>query len=163
MLEEEQSAPHCDPDLEAKAWLNKLAEVRRKRSSFQDMAAEGLLAFDELREKLAALEETREVAERELEELGRHRERKERFERDKDALLEHYADIAPEAVDTASSETRRQVYEMLRLRVMPQADGTIELNGEYVNVNGEYVNGSDLSEPQEQPQHVVRRVRAADR
>ena len=96
------------------------------------MAAEGLITFDELREKLAALEGTREVAERELEAAGKRRDRVEQLKRDKDALLEHYAHMAPEAVDMATPEDRRRVYEVLRLRVVAQPDGRIEANGEYV-------------------------------
>ena len=46
----------------------KLTEVHRKRERFQDMAAEGLLPFDELRDKVAAPEETREIARRRLRE-----------------------------------------------------------------------------------------------
>ena len=136
MIEEEKSALRGNPEREAKAWLSKLAEVDRKRGGFQDMAAEGLITFEELREKLAALEETREVAERELEAAGKRRDRVEQLKRDKDVLLEHYANMAPEVVDTASSEDRRQVYEMLRLRVVPHPDGRIEANGEYVGIPG---------------------------
>ena len=39
-------------------WLDKLAEADRKRSGFQDMAAEGLINFEELREKLAGWRRT---------------------------------------------------------------------------------------------------------
>jgi hypothetical protein len=56
-----------DQEREAKAWLEKLTEADRKRSGFQDMAAEDLITFDELRAKLADLEETREFAQHELE------------------------------------------------------------------------------------------------
>ena len=59
MIELECEGLRGDPDREAKAWLEKLAEIDRKRSGFQDMAAEGLITFDELRAKLAALDETR--------------------------------------------------------------------------------------------------------
>jgi hypothetical protein len=111
---------------------SKIAEVDCKRSGFQDMAAEGLITFDELREKLAILEETREVAERELEAAGRRRDHVEQLERDKDALLKHYAHITPKIVDEAAPEARRRVYEMLRLRMVAQPDGGIEANGEYV-------------------------------
>ena len=132
MIDEEKSVVRGDPVRETKTWLSKLAEVDHKRSGFQDMAAEGLITFDELREKLAALEEMRELAERELEAVGKRRERVEQLERDKDALLEHYVDTAPEAIDMATPEDRRRVYEMLRLRLVAQPDGTIEANGEYV-------------------------------
>jgi len=56
-------------------WLHKLAEADQRRASFQDMAAEGLITFDELRTKLAALEETRQLARRELDVLEDRRER----------------------------------------------------------------------------------------
>lgn len=45
-----------------------------KRAKFQDMAAEGLITFDELREKLAQLDETRKVAEQELNSLEYRKE-----------------------------------------------------------------------------------------
>jgi hypothetical protein len=46
-------------------------------------------------------------------------------------LLKHYAKMVPEVVDAASPEDRRRVYEMLRLQVVAQPDGTIEMNSEY--------------------------------
>ena len=66
MVELERKNVRSDPEREAKVWLDKLVEAERKRSGFQDMAAEGLITFDELREKLASLEESRRVAEEEL-------------------------------------------------------------------------------------------------
>ena len=50
-----------NPDIEAEAWAKKLAEVDSKRSAYQDQQAEGLIRLDELRTKLAALEEMRAV------------------------------------------------------------------------------------------------------
>ena len=132
MIEEEKSALRDDPEREVKTLLSKLSKLDRKRSGFQDMAAEGLITFDELREQLTALEEAREVAKRELAAVGKRRERVEQLEDDKEALLEHYSLMAHEALDTATSEDRRRVYEMLRLRVVPHPDGTIEAKGEYV-------------------------------
>ena len=35
-----------DPQRQAKAWLKKLSEADRKRSRFQDVAAEGLITFE---------------------------------------------------------------------------------------------------------------------
>jgi site-specific DNA recombinase len=57
MIELEREGMRGDPEHEAKAWLDKLTEVVRKRSGFQDMAAGGLITLDELRTKLAALDE----------------------------------------------------------------------------------------------------------
>jgi len=123
---------HGDPALEQKMWLEQLAEAERKRSGFQDMAAEGLITFDELRAKLAALEETRTTAERELASLRSRREVIEELERDRDTLLEHYAKMvpeAPEALEELTAEERHQVYQMLRLEVYIHPDGYLEICG----------------------------------
>ena len=66
VVEQERRGMHEDPEREAKAWLDKLAEAEGKRSGFPDMAAGGLITLDELRTTLAGLEETRRTAEREL-------------------------------------------------------------------------------------------------
>jgi hypothetical protein len=50
-----------------RTWAKQLAAVDAKRSLYQDMAAENLIDFDELRTKLAALEIDRKTAVRELE------------------------------------------------------------------------------------------------
>lgn len=97
MIEIEREGLRGDPDRDAQIWLRKLAEAARKRAGYQDMAAEGLITFDELRAKLAALEETRETAERELTGLKDRKERIDHMERDKDALLEQYEAITPGA------------------------------------------------------------------
>jgi len=91
MIEQEKSALRDDPEREVKTLLSKLSKLDRKRSGFQDMAAEGLITFDELREQLTTLEEAREAAKRELEAVGKRRERVEQLEGDKEALLEHYS------------------------------------------------------------------------
>jgi hypothetical protein len=64
MIKKEREGMRGDPEREAKSWLERISEVGRKRSSFQDMAAEGLIDFDELRAKLVALEETCKMANR---------------------------------------------------------------------------------------------------
>ena len=92
-------------------------EVDQRRASFQDMAAEGLITFDELRMKLAALEETRHLARRELDALQDQRERLQELKRDKTALLEHYAGMVTNGLDELSPEERHRVYKMLGLKV----------------------------------------------
>ena len=74
-----------DPDKEAKLWAEKLAEVDGKRARYQEMAAEDLISFEELRAKLTDLEETRKTAERELAALESHEEYVRDLERDRDA------------------------------------------------------------------------------
>jgi site-specific DNA recombinase len=129
MIDRERAGTHGNPEDETALWLARLAEVERKRASFQDMAAEGLTTFDELRTKLAALEETRQTARRELATLEGRSERLRALERDRDALLENYAEIMPEALDTLEPEERHCVYKMLRLKTVAFPEGTLEVSG----------------------------------
>ena len=129
MIELEREGMRGDPDRETKTWLEKLAEVDRKRSGYIDLAAEGIMDRDELRAKLAALEETRATAQRELEALQGRRERMEELERDRDVLVERYAGLVPEALDALVPEERHRVYKLLKLAVTLHADGTLELSG----------------------------------
>jgi site-specific DNA recombinase len=131
LIEEERRGMRGDPAQEQAPWLRKLAEVDQRRASFQDMAAEGLITFDELRTKLAALEETRQLARRELDVLHDQRERLRDLERDKKALLEHYAAMVPEGLDALSPEVRHRVYKMLGLKVAVQPNGVLEVSGTF--------------------------------
>jgi site-specific DNA recombinase len=138
MIEQERMVLRSDPEGEAKLWHNKLAEADRKRSNFQEIAAEGLITLDELRAKLAALEETRETAQRELETLSRRREKIEELEHDRDTLLESYTGLVPEALDTLASEERHRIYKMLRLQVILCPDAPPVVSGAFrsgVNVS----------------------------
>jgi site-specific DNA recombinase len=129
LIEEEHRAVRGNPSKEAEVWAKKLSEVDRKRSAYQDQQAEGLITLDELRSKLASLEEIRSVALEELEALRSRREQMERLEHDADALLKHYAGMVPEALHNLTSEERHSIYKMLRLRVVVSADGPAEVTG----------------------------------
>jgi flagellar motility protein MotE (MotC chaperone) len=131
LIEEERRATHGNPNREAEVWATKLAEVDRKRSAYQDQQAEGLITLDELRSKLAVLEETRDTARRELAALKEHGERIEHLEQDANALLEHYASMVPEALDGLTPEERHRVYKMMRLKVTMYADGLAEVSGAF--------------------------------
>jgi uncharacterized protein (DUF3084 family) len=123
MIEEERKGMRGDPDQEAKMWLEKLTQVDQERRSYQRLAAKGHMTDEELDEELAELAETRKIAERELEALRGRRERIEEMERDRDALLDNYARMAP--------EERHQVYRILRLRAAVMVDGTLEISGAF--------------------------------
>jgi site-specific DNA recombinase len=129
MIEQERAGMRGDPDQEAALWLEKLAEVEQERRSYLRFAAKGHMTDDELDEALADLEETRMTAEEELAAIRGRKEIIEELERDRDALIESYAQLTPEALDALTPEERRQVYGMLRLRVEVAADGTMEAQG----------------------------------
>jgi len=92
------------------------------------MAAEELITFEELRAKLAELEETREVAEKGLKTLQTRRERMMELQRDHDVLLRSYSEVGPEALESLTPEERHRVYRMLRLRVAAHADETLAVS-----------------------------------
>ena len=131
VIDHERRDSRGEPQREAKVWLGKLTEVDRKRSGFQDMAAEGLISLDELRIKLVGLEELRNTAQRELDTLASRQERFEALERDKEAILESYARMAPEALDGLTPEERHQFYRVLRLRVIVEPDGATQISGAF--------------------------------
>jgi DNA repair exonuclease SbcCD ATPase subunit len=86
---------------------------------------------DELRTNLAALDETRETAERELRALEGRSELLENLEREKDTVIERYAGLVPEALEELSPEERHQVYRMLRLKVVAYPGDKLEVSGAF--------------------------------
>ncbi len=110
-------------------WHEKLQEAERMRGGYQDLAAKGLLTFGELAEKLAALEETRDLARRELEALKGKRERLEELKRDRDAVLDAYAGVTAETLERLTAEERNKLYKILKLQVVVRDDGTPEVSG----------------------------------
>jgi site-specific DNA recombinase len=131
MIEAERKAMRGDPGREVNAWLDKLAEVEVERRGYQRLAAKGHMTDEELEEALSELDETRKTAQHELETLRRRQERMEEMERDRDILLDEYAQMAPEALDTLTPEERHQVYEMLRLRAIVRMGGALEVSGTF--------------------------------
>ena len=131
MIEEERKGVRGDPERESKSWLQRLAEVDRKRDGYLELAAEGFLDRDELRGKLAALDETRETAERELRTLEGRSRLLENLEREKDTIIERYAGLVPDALEEFSPRERHQVYRMLHLRVVAHPDDKLEVSGAF--------------------------------
>ena len=133
VIEQERFGAHGDPAAETKRWLEEISEVGRKRARYQEMAAEGLIEFEELRARLAALEDTRKTAERELRTLEARTERLVQLERDRDSLLENYAGLLPEAIDALGSEERHRVYRMIGMEAHLAPDGSLEVSGDVMN------------------------------
>jgi site-specific DNA recombinase len=129
LIVEEKAQAYGDPDREARAWADRIAVVERKRSGYQDMAAEGLITFDELRAKLAELEEDHDTAQNELETLARRQQRIERLEEDTEEVMRSYAGMLPENLRTLDAKERHEIYRMLRLRVAAYPDGTLLASG----------------------------------
>jgi len=114
-------------------WKKEISEAGRKRARYQEMAAEGLIDFDELRAQLAILEDTRKTAERELRTLRRHTEHLAQLERDRDDPLESYAELIPQAIDALGSKERRRAYRMIGLEARLARDGSLEISGDVMS------------------------------
>jgi site-specific DNA recombinase len=131
MIEMERGSVRGDAGEEASLWADKLYEVERKRARYQEMAASDLITFDELRSKLAELGETRDTAERELEAISDRRLRLEELERDRDSVLDSLIDVAPQALDSLTAEERNRFYKLLKLEVIVNPDGSLEVSGAF--------------------------------
>jgi site-specific DNA recombinase len=147
MIEQERAAMRGNPDREAASWLERLSEVEQERRGYLRLAAKGHMTDEELDEELAELEEIRRAAERELRAIQGRIEALEELERDRDALLECYAELTHDALENLIPEERREVYRMLRLKVKVSADGAMEARGILSeNVRVLYENGRESGE-----------------
>jgi hypothetical protein len=150
------AAPHTDPESlrrdveaivarekeacgdsggEAKVWAAALSEAERKREKYQEISRASNLDLSSSSVMASAAYETRETARRELAALASWRERLQTLERDKDLLLESYATLVPEALDSPVPEERRTVYSMLGLRVEALPDKSLRIRGAFGEEN----------------------------
>jgi site-specific DNA recombinase len=127
MIEMKRNARRGDPRREMDVWLEKLAEADRKRAKFQHAYAQDAISLEDLKARLAELEELRELAKGELEKLRHHEEEIAQLERDRDAVLEGYASASDEVLDNLTPEQRHNLYRSLRIEVLAHADGTTEI------------------------------------
>ena len=123
LIEQERAAKSREAGEEAAVWVKKLEECARLRSAYQDQQAAGFMTLEELGSKLKNLEETRKLAQSELAVLEMREERVKELKKDRDALLESWAGMVPEALEGLTGEERNKIYRMLRLEVAPVDDG----------------------------------------
>ena len=142
LIEEENRSAHGDPAADTERWLEEISRVGRKRTRYQEMAAEGLIQFEELRTRLSALEDARGVAEQELRVLRHRTEHQELSERDKDTLLSSYAGSVPEDIDALDPEERHRVYRMIRMEAYLAPDGSFELGGDVIDFSRMVISSS---------------------
>ncbi len=126
MLEDQRRG---DPEREMRLWAKRLAAVDAKRSRYQDMAAEGLIDFDELRAKLDTLEADRKTAARELEAVRGRVERLTSLKLETETLIETYSSRARTGLDLYTPQDKFDAYKALGLKVLAYPDGTRELVG----------------------------------
>ena len=130
LIEQKRSEMRGDPEREAKAWLERLAEVDQERRGYLRLAATGRMSEAELDVAIAELEETRQTAERELDAVGCRREEIEQLERDRDALRASWVAAVPDNLNRLTPEGRNALYHKLRLEMRPNGDG-FEVTGPF--------------------------------
>jgi site-specific DNA recombinase len=130
IIERERQAMLGDPAREAALLKKRLNTLGSTRARYQEMAATGLIDFDELRERLAHLEEERVDTQRTLETIEGRQAQLERLEENRRVLLEEYATLVPEELVRLSHEKRHQVYKIVRLVVHLSPEGDLEMSGD---------------------------------
>ncbi|HKZ26970.1 MAG TPA: hypothetical protein VJ086_03645, partial [Rubrobacteraceae bacterium] len=60
------------------------------------------------------------------------------LEHDRDALLDRYASLVPEALDALEAEERHQLYKMLRMKLITRTEGVLEMSGVLTGNVGEF-------------------------
>jgi hypothetical protein len=99
----------------------------------------------ELGVALEELDETRKIAERELEAARARGEALKRLERDRDALMESYAGMVSETLEDLAPEERHRIYKLLRLGVRFRPDWPLEITGVFAQMAEEAEAGSSYS------------------
>ena len=130
-IELEKSGARGEPEREMKLWAEKLAEADAKRVRFQHAYAEGIIRLEDLKARLAELDDARATAEREIAALERRMERVRELEEDRDAVLADLEVMAPKVLDCLDPEERHRFYKMLRLRVRLWPDRSLEITGAF--------------------------------
>ncbi len=118
-----RASRRCTKTKEEAFWLKRISEIARKEERLLDLRLEGDITAEQFRAKSASLQEAREAATTGLQAARSRRSLREDFERDKEALLEYHTRLVPEGLDGLTPEQRRDLYRMMRLRVLAAPDG----------------------------------------
>jgi site-specific DNA recombinase len=132
MIQHERAQILGDPLKEATTLGKRLREIKSRRSRYQEMAAAALIDFDELRERLAGLEDERKDSERALQATQRRAEHLENLQQNRNVLIEEYAGAVPNRLGALAPEERHRVYRLMRLRVVLAPSGDLEMSGDVV-------------------------------
>jgi site-specific DNA recombinase len=127
-IEAETRRGDPEPELRRLAGMIERLDAQRKRA--QDFALEEeLLSKEELRERIAILNEQRAAVEREIATVGDRQKRIEQLERDREAILIHRIRPYRYVMDLTSPEEKNALYRRLQLKVLALPDGGVEITG----------------------------------
>lgn len=116
-------------DLSSRVRLtDRLEKLNRKRGAYQDQQAEGLITIDELKAKLALIEEERSVIQGDLDSLKVAKDQLADFELLRDTLLDRVHNGFFEHA-TTTPQDRHDLYKKMGLRVEVDGSGNAMLSG----------------------------------
>src|SRR5215208_349543 len=130
MIQHERAQMLGDPLKEAAPLGKRTEGIKSRRLRYQEMAAAELIDFDELRGRLAGLEDERTDTERALEATQRRAEHLENLQQNRNVLLEEYAGAVPKRLGALAPEERHRVYRLMRLRAALAPSGDLEISGD---------------------------------
>lgn len=109
------------------AFSRAISSVARKRARLQEMGVD-LIVFSELEERLRDLDQIRKVTEERLSALESRLGRLEELERRAHDFVSHYSSLVGGAIETATSEKRRRIYEALGANARAITSGEAEVD-----------------------------------
>jgi site-specific DNA recombinase len=118
-----------DSGEEAREIAKRLEKLERRRSGYIDLAADGDMTREELRRKLAEVDEQCGAARKALRETRDRQETIEKLQRDRDMMLERFFTLRSMDLLILSPEERRRVLQALRIRAEVDRDGNVRISG----------------------------------
>jgi len=118
-----------DPGREAREIAGRLEKLERRRSGYLDLAADGDISREELRHKLAEVDEQREVARKTLREARDREETIRKLQRDREMVFRRFSAMRGMDLRHLNPENRRRVLQALRLRVEIDENGDARISG----------------------------------
>ncbi len=126
---ERETANLTRPHAESATWVKQIQDCDLKRSGYLDLAAEGFMSRDQLKQKLSVVDQNKATAEQHLKDARDGESRIEDLKRTKRTILASYADgILYDGLMHFSPEMRHQIYDALGLRVTVETDGTLTVD-----------------------------------
>jgi ParB-like chromosome segregation protein Spo0J len=108
--------------------VKRLREIEKRRSGLLELAADGLISREEVRTRLAPLDEDLSRLRREADLLAGQEEREKGALRDARTVLRALREAAPEVLDELDAAGRREFYRDVELKVMAHQDGSLTMS-----------------------------------
>jgi hypothetical protein len=132
-IERHRGQMRGNPDKEAQDLFERLQKLKRRRSRYLDLAADGVITSrEELRAKLAEVDEQREALQKALRQARDRQETIQRLQQNRKTLettLERFAARRGLGLAHLGPEDRRQVLQALRLQVLVNKHGDVGISG----------------------------------